>query len=138
MGAAWSGWTDLANHPYSAWGTVLSPSSAPALGFVGSHCGPGTCQYVGVVDSNQWTGVVHRLVGSNRWIVPHGCGHRGLFGVGGPLADVWIGRGVRGGHHDLTDSAGFSGVDAFTARTRRGAWVEVDTPELCLHGLDVA
>jgi hypothetical protein len=27
-GAAWSGWSDLVNHPNGAWGTVLSPSSA--------------------------------------------------------------------------------------------------------------
>ena len=49
LGAAWSGWTGWVNHPYGAFGTVLSPSSAITWSLTAPLVGAGAASVVTAV-----------------------------------------------------------------------------------------
>ncbi len=52
LGAAWGGWTDLANHPSGAWGAVLSPLSGIVFSLTEPWAGIGrAAALVGVVQA---------------------------------------------------------------------------------------
>jgi hypothetical protein len=74
-GAAWSGWTDLVNHPHGAWGTVLSPSSAITWSLMEPVMGPGrasalvSCLQVGgLALATAWLGRVAGLSEAGVWV----------------------------------------------------------------------
>lgn len=93
MGAAWSGWTDLANHPYGAWGTVLSPSSALVWALLDPIVGPARAstlvswiQISGLALSTAWLG---RTAG----LSPMGAGIAGFSVLVGRLLMFGLGEG---------------------------------------------
>ena len=91
-GSRLSGWTDLANHPYGAWGTVLSPSSALSWVFL-SPLGPGTRQYIGVLDSlADWPWPRFGWV-ELRACLPMGAGIAGVSVLVGRLLVFGLGEG---------------------------------------------
>jgi len=66
LGAAWGGWSDLANHPYGAFGAVLSPTSAAVwslthelLGIGRASALAGAAQVGGLAIATCW--LAHRL-----------------------------------------------------------------------------